>query len=96
MFGSYIITLCRLTTYIYICCTAPLTSRRSVLNIYSTNIRTEFFKHAASSPFFIHHDTDRPVKENGGNTVVVLGEQDHSEVCIHIWHSLYIHSITGI
>jgi hypothetical protein len=26
---------------------APLTSRRCILNIYSTNIRTEYFKHAA-------------------------------------------------
>jgi hypothetical protein len=25
--------------------TAPLTSRRCILNIYSTNIRTEYFKH---------------------------------------------------
>jgi hypothetical protein len=27
--------------------TAPLNSRRCILNIYSTNIRTEYFKHAA-------------------------------------------------
>jgi hypothetical protein len=40
--NSYLI-LCRL----YICRTAPLTSRRCILNIYSTNIRTEYFKHAA-------------------------------------------------
>jgi len=32
--------------------TAPLTSRRSILNIYSTNIHTEYFKHAAHSPLF--------------------------------------------
>jgi hypothetical protein len=32
--------------------TAPLTSRRCILYIYSTNIRTEYFKHAAPSPFF--------------------------------------------
>jgi len=32
---------------IYICRTAALTSRRCILNIYSTNIRTEYFKHAA-------------------------------------------------
>ena len=38
--------------YIYICRTAPLTSRRCILYIYSTNIRTEYFKHAAYSPFF--------------------------------------------
>ena len=32
---------------IYMCRTAALTSRRYILNIYSTNIRTEYFKHAA-------------------------------------------------
>jgi hypothetical protein len=37
---------------IYICRTAPLTSRRYILYINSTNIRTEYFKHAAHSPFF--------------------------------------------
>ena len=31
--------------------TAQLTSRRCILNIYSTNILTEYFKHAAHSPF---------------------------------------------
>ena len=34
------------------CRTAPLTSRCCILYIYSTNIRTEYFKHAAHSPFF--------------------------------------------
>ena len=34
------------------CHTAPLTSRCCILYIYSTNIRTEYFKHAAYSPFF--------------------------------------------
>ena len=38
--------------YIYICRTTPLTSRCCILYIYSTNIRTEYFKHAAYSPFF--------------------------------------------
>jgi len=33
--------------YIYIRRTAALTSRRYILNIYSTNIYTEYFKHAA-------------------------------------------------
>ena len=33
--------------YIYICRTAAQTSRRYILNIYSTNIHTEYFKHAA-------------------------------------------------
>ena len=37
---------------IYICRTAALTSRRYILNIYSTNIHTEYFKQAAKSPFF--------------------------------------------
>ena len=32
--------------------TAPLTSKRFTLYIYSTNIRTEYFKHALYSPFF--------------------------------------------
>ena len=38
--------------YIYICRTAPLTSRSFILYIYSTNTRTEYFKHTAHSPFF--------------------------------------------
>ena len=37
--------------YIYICRTAPLTSRSYILYIYSTNIRTEYFKHATHFPF---------------------------------------------
>ena len=53
-------TFSRLMTYIYIyiymcvcvCRTAPLTSRCCILYIYSTNIRTEYFKHTANSPFF--------------------------------------------
>jgi predicted membrane protein len=32
--------------------TTPLTSRRCILYIYSTNMPTEYFKHAAHSPFF--------------------------------------------
>jgi len=32
---------------VYICRTAALTSRSYILNIYSTNIHTEYFKHAA-------------------------------------------------
>jgi hypothetical protein len=38
--------------YTYICRTAQLTSSHCILNIYSTNILTEYFKHAAHSPFF--------------------------------------------
>ena len=45
------LTLWRLTTYTYICRTAQLTSRRCILNIYSKNVLTEYFKHAAHSPF---------------------------------------------
>jgi len=32
--------------------TAPLTSKRCILYIYSTHIGTEYFKHGISSPFF--------------------------------------------
>ena len=32
--------------------TAQLTSKRCILYIYSTNIGTEYFKHALYSPFF--------------------------------------------
>ena len=56
----HVLTFSRLMTYIYIyiyiytyiCRTAPLTSRCCILYIYSTNIRTEYFKHTAHSPFF--------------------------------------------
>ena len=36
----------------YIGRTAPLTSKRCILYIYSTNIGTEYFKHGTYSPFF--------------------------------------------
>ena len=32
--------------------TAPLTSKRYILYVYSTNICTEYFKHGIYSPFF--------------------------------------------
>ena len=32
--------------------TAPLTSKRFILYIYSTNIGTEYFKHGIYSPFY--------------------------------------------
>jgi hypothetical protein len=32
--------------------TAPLTCKRYILYIYSTNIGTEYFKHCIYSPFF--------------------------------------------
>ena len=32
--------------------TAPLTSKRCILYIYSTNIGTKYFKHGVYSPFF--------------------------------------------
>ena len=37
--------------------TAPLTSKRCILYIYSTNIDTEYFKHALYSPFFSLQNT---------------------------------------
>jgi len=43
--GGYALTFRNLMTYI--CHTAALTSRRFILNIYSTNKQTEYFKHAA-------------------------------------------------
>jgi len=36
----------------YRSCTAPLTSKRCILYIYSTNIGTEYFKHNIYSQFF--------------------------------------------
>ena len=45
--------------YIYVCVcvcvclTAAQTSRRYILDIYSTNIHTKYFKHAAYSPSFL-------------------------------------------
>jgi len=33
--------------------TAPLTSKRFILYIYSTNVSTQYFKHALHSPFFL-------------------------------------------
>jgi hypothetical protein len=32
---------------VYVSSLSPITSRRCILNIYSTNILTEYFKHAA-------------------------------------------------
>ena len=37
---------------IYMSRTAPVTSKRCILYIYSTNVGTEYFKHALYSPFF--------------------------------------------
>ena len=36
--------------------TAPLTSKRCILYIFSTNIGTEYFKHGIYSPFFPHQN----------------------------------------
>ena len=36
---------------LYISRTTPLTSKRCILYIYSTNVGTEYFKHALYSPF---------------------------------------------
>ena len=37
---------------LYMTRTAPLTSKRFILYIYSTDVGTEYFKHALYSPFF--------------------------------------------
>ena len=37
---------------LYISRTTQLTSKRFILYIYSTNVGTEYFKHALYSPFF--------------------------------------------
>ena len=37
---------------LYMIRSAPLTSKYCVLYIYSTNVGTEYFKHALYSPFF--------------------------------------------
>ena len=37
--------------------TAPLTSKRFILYIYSTNIGTEYFKHGIYSPFFFSSES---------------------------------------
>ena len=37
---------------LYISRTTPLTSKRCILYIYSTNVGTEYFKHALYYPFF--------------------------------------------
>ena len=37
---------------LYMSRTAPLTSKSCILYIYSTNVGTEYFKHAPYSPFF--------------------------------------------
>ena len=51
--GSKTVKLNRLTPNDpYMGCTAPLTSKRCILYIHSTNIGTEYFKHALYSPFF--------------------------------------------
>ena len=36
--------------------TTPLTSKRCILYIYSTNIGTEYFKHGIYSPLFLLQD----------------------------------------
>ena len=41
---------------VYIIRTVQLTSKRCILNIYSTNILTEYLKHYAHSPFFSLQD----------------------------------------
>ena len=50
--GFYLVVNPLAPNDVYISRNAQLTSRRCILNIYSTNILTEYFKHAAHSPFF--------------------------------------------
>ena len=51
--ASYTWLINRLTPNdLYMSRTAPLTSKRCILYIYSTNVGTEYFKHALYSPFF--------------------------------------------
>ena len=49
--GLFLLTLWHLTNT-YKGRTAPLTSKRCILYIYSTNICTEYFKHGINSPVF--------------------------------------------
>ena len=44
------------TNDVYTRRTAQLNSSRCMLNVYSTNTLTEYFKHAAHSPFFSLQD----------------------------------------
>jgi hypothetical protein len=50
--GKIILLLTFSCLMTYICRIGPLNSKSCILYIYSTNIRTEYFKHAAHSPFF--------------------------------------------
>ena len=52
--GEWVMTALKRLTPNDLCMgrTAPLTSKRCILYIYSTNIGTEYFKHALYSPFF--------------------------------------------
>ena len=55
------VTLCLLNPLtpndLYMSRTTPLTSKRCILYIYSTNIGTEYFKHALYSLFFCLQNT---------------------------------------
>ena len=54
MFEIYVSQVNRLTPNDpYMDRTAPLTSKRCILHICSTNIGTEYFKYALYSPFFL-------------------------------------------
>ena len=51
---NFAVVINRLTPNdLYMGRTAPLTSKRCILYIYSTNIGTEYFKRALYSPFFL-------------------------------------------
>ena len=59
---SFHLSVCRFSSHIpinlltpndlYMSRTAPLTSKLRILYMYSTNVGTEYFKHALYSPFF--------------------------------------------
>ena len=50
----WFLSINRLTpNYPYMSHTLPLTSKRCILYIYSTNTGTEYFKHALYTPFFL-------------------------------------------
>ena len=56
--GAYFVPLLKLQfnplppNDLYMSRTTPLTSKGCILYIYSTNVGTEYFKHALYSPFF--------------------------------------------
>ena len=52
LYGKQFLLILLTPNDLYMSRTAPLTSKRCILYIYSTNIGTEYFKHALYSSFF--------------------------------------------